>query len=628
MFENLLHERHLGQGHVDSGNIQNEKTVRKVSAIQLEKYWVCITCGSLTSMIRGLCTYCSAPLPNFLHSPEPEQVSNGIHVGYLSKGEEFKIPTSHFGFHFAFYGATGSGKTRGAMQLAVQAEHEGVKLLILDIEGEWKNIIPQLKADTEYYAAERNLKINPYDLNDYGLVKALLKETIFHGIETEYQDISPQMNYVLDKCIEKSNSIPELIDNVVSYESELPFSMVNLDRTKTALLVRLEPYKTNPALSEIFYTETSSINLGKLDEKNYVIDLHALEAKVAYRVEVRLIYNAIAIAYLKQALQRETTDIISNMFVADEAQLLVPKILRKIVVTDTWSTTEFATRLRKRGQSIVIISQSPSSIEDDIRKNCQNIFCFRLQDGKDVEWFAKSCGYNWYTALDYFTQALTNLKQRQAIVKTPLVDEPFIITTPKVAYKITDEELSSHIPSHEESVNELEERFMQSIEKQPFISVVERRAALGWDDRTYSDIVSRLETKGLMEKVRAKIGKGAPRVLYQKPGQVPSIKHEFYVHWIVEQLLKTGMTCKTNKVGPDIEAEGIAIEVELGKSDISGNIKGDLENFRGIIVCSGDKQVIERIKRKATSSQVSCARIEDVPAVFEKMRLNADVSSI
>jgi len=55
---------------------------------------------------------------------------------------------------------------------------------------------------------ERNLKINPFNLNDVGLVKPLLKETIFKGIEVEYRDLSPQMNYVLNKCIEKSANIP------------------------------------------------------------------------------------------------------------------------------------------------------------------------------------------------------------------------------------------------------------------------------------------------------------------------------------------------------------------------------------------------------------------------------------
>jgi len=114
------------------------------------KYWVCITCGNMTPMTRGLCTYCSAPLPNFLHSPKPESVSNGVRLGFLSDGNDFKIPLSHFGYHFAFYGATGGGKTRAAMNLAIESENSGTKILVLDVEGEWKDLIPRLRNETEY----------------------------------------------------------------------------------------------------------------------------------------------------------------------------------------------------------------------------------------------------------------------------------------------------------------------------------------------------------------------------------------------------------------------------------------------------------------------------------------------
>lgn len=47
-----------------------------------------------------------------------------------------------------------------------------------------------------------------------------------------------------------------------------------------------------------------------------------------------------------------------------------------------------------------------------------------------------------------------------------------------------------------------------------------------------------------------------------------------------------------------------------------------------IIVCSDSKEVIERIKNEITSDRAICARIEEVPALFEKTRLNADVSPI
>ncbi len=597
LLTHLLHVRHYGQGYVDAGSYAKDETVREVQTIQLTKYWVCITCGSLTPTARGLCAYCSTPLPNFLRSPEPSQVSRGVHLGFLSAGSEFRISLSAFGLHFAFYGVTGSGKTRGAMRLAVESEKAGIKLLILDVEGEWKNIIPHLKGETQYYATDDNLRINPYDLNDYGLVRTLLKETIFKGIEVEYQDISPQMNYVLDKCIKNSTSIPTLIDNIISYEEEsLPFKLVNLDRTKTALLVRLEPYRSNPALSEIFYTETSSITLDGLDTKNFVIDLHSLEAQVAYRTELRLIYNAIAIAYLKLALHREITDTISNLFIADEAQILVPKILRKVVVTDTHLSTEFSSRLRKRGQSVAIITQSPSNIEDDIRGNCQNVFVFRLQDAKDTGLVARSFGYSSYTALDCFSHELSSLKQRQAIVKMPLVDEPFIITAPEVSVNpIAKEELDRHsprIPADTLSVmdgvsdrNALlssdEEVFLQSIGEKPFISMVDRRASLGWDEKHYSNVVERLTRKNLIRKVRVRVGRGGPLTLYETPDQNPSIKHQYFVHWIVEWLTARGLECRAEKNGSDI----VIPEMNASGTGGAGEIKGGRQHqdsIRGV----------------------------------------------
>ncbi|MBI2938372.1 MAG: ATP-binding protein [Thaumarchaeota archaeon] len=604
-----------------------DETVRRVCQMVLNEYWVCITCGSMTKMLRGLCDYCQSPLPNFLHSPEPNQVRDGILLGTMSDGNPFHLPLSQFGFHFAFYGATGGGKTREAMNLAIKAENNGIKLLILDVEGEWKNILPRLQHKTEYYSTDTNLKINPYDLNDYGLVRALLKEIIFRGIEVEYQDLSPQMNYVLDQCIRESTSIPTLIDNVTNYEEHnLPFRLNSLDKTKTALLVRLEPYRSNPALSEIFYTETSSFNLEKFDDRNVLIDLHPLEAKVAYGTELRLIYNTIAVAYLKQALHREPTERISNLFIADEAQLLAPKILRKLLVTDTWATTEFAARLRKRGQSLAVVTQRPSNLEPDIVANCQNVFTFKLQDAKDIDLIARSFGFNSYVSVDHFAQELTSLKQRQAIVKTQGL-EPFIMTsqnmflsqlsaqeleryTPKVKFEMPP---SIDAPRH---LDDNEERlFLESISKEPFIPTRERRHLLGWDDRRYSRVVNGLSRRGEVEAVKVKLGKGKPRILYQKKGANPGIKHEFYVHWISEQLRNKGIECITSRVGPDIQTTRTAINVETGNSDILGNIWIALNDFSKVIVCSDDEELVKNVSREHGSPRVLCCLCWEAPGL-------------
>ncbi|MCP8317999.1 MAG: ATP-binding protein [archaeon] len=363
--------------------------------------------------------------------------------------------------------------------------------------------------------------------------------------------------------------------------------------------------------------------MNKLDDRNIVFDLHSLEAKVAYRVELRLLYNAIATAYLKQALNRTTTDEISNMFVADEAQLLAPRILRKLVITDTWTTTEFATRLRKRGLSIVIISQSPSNIEEDIRKNCQNNFYFRIQDSKDIELVARSLGYNWYTSLDYFTHYLNSLQQRQTIVKTPLIDEPFIIEAPEVGLKaIAKEEIKAYIPKVKLSFSEDEEGFLESINSFPFIPVAERRRTLGWDKRRFSDVVTKLVENGIIEKVNVPMGRGRPIVLFQLKGANPSIKHEYYVDWLVRQLAGKGYVLRLGKkLGPDIQIPSIktAINIELGTSDIQGNISSALKEFDRVIVCSNDNSVLDKIVEFETKEgkRLEKALVWDVPKLFE-----------
>jgi DNA helicase HerA-like ATPase len=393
-------------------------------------YVLCLNCGRLS--VEGMfCTFCHSPL--FLASPKQE-FNDGIYLGEV-EGEHspFHLPINpYFGFHFAFYGVTGTGKTRAAMHLAINAENSGLCLRILDVEGEWKNIIPRLNKETVYFDSGFNLKVNPFDLNDPGLTLLILKETIFMGMESEYRELSPQMNYVLSKCVLESNSIPELIERIIFYKPRVAFKFQNLDATKTALLTRLNPLKDNPILRRIFYVEKSSIDLASIKGLNLLVDLHDLDRRVAYKREVRLIYNIITTTYLREALAKDPTDDIENMFIADESQLLVPKIVHKAIITDTWVTTDFATRLRKRGESLVIITQSPSNIEDDIRKNAQNLFVFRLQDPNDINVIAGMFGCVHADEVSYLSSLLTNLDRRKAIVKTPLAKNPFILRTPEV----------------------------------------------------------------------------------------------------------------------------------------------------------------------------------------------------
>jgi hypothetical protein len=504
------------------------------------RYVVCFNCGRV-SPEREFCIFCHMPL-----SIPPPQTNEGVPLGSIEDGQLFRLPMKYFGFHFAFYGVTGTGKTRAAMNLAIKAENEGLNLRVIDIEGEWKNVIPELKKDTVYYDINKNLKVNPFDLQDPGLTKLLLRETIFKGIELEYRDLSPQMNFMLDKCVLISKSIPKLIENVISHKPETEFPLRNLDLTRTALLTRLNPYKDNPVLRNIFYVTKSSIDMNSIKDKNLIIDLHGLDMKVAYRRELRLIYNTLAITYLREALKTEEVNFAKHLFVADEAQLLVPKILQKAVVTDTWATTDFATRLRKRGESLAIISQSPANIEDDIRKNSQNLFVFRLIDPGDIKAIAGMFGYVHVNEVNHLSSMLTSMEERCAMVKTPLTSYPFIIRTLDVELpKLTEKDLAAHLSeseeTKEETLSEDEEELLQNIRENPFLNNTERALSLGWHRTRYSKARKLLRRRELVEEISFKTKiKGAPshflKLRYKEEYGRGQFIHAFWVNKIYDYL--------------------------------------------------------------------------------------------
>lgn len=98
-------------------------------------YVLCMNCGRIS--VEGMfCSYCHSP--SFGGSSNTlTNVKDEVYLGDI-EGEKslFLLPINpYFGFHFAFYGVTGTGKTRAAMNLAINSENEGLCLRILDVEG-------------------------------------------------------------------------------------------------------------------------------------------------------------------------------------------------------------------------------------------------------------------------------------------------------------------------------------------------------------------------------------------------------------------------------------------------------------------------------------------------------------
>lgn len=576
--------------------------------------WQCI-CGNF---VRGkrYCPRCQIVRFRLENSPILDYW--GMKLGTTAEGLPFNLPSDLLTKHTMISGQTGSGKTRFSMNLVSKVEKSGPKILIIDVEGEWKNIIPNLRKATTYCAVGKNLRINPFDLKDPGLIRELFRETVFKGIEKEYTDLSAQMNLVLQETINESNNIEELIHNIKSYDRQ---KLTALQKTKTALLVRLDPFLRSP-LKEIFLCTKSNPDFSTIDEKNTVIDLHELDSLVAYNSELRLIYNIITIYFLRKMLKREQTELLTNVFVADEAQLLVPRILHKMIVTESWPATEFATRLRKRGCGIVLITQSPSNIERDIFKNTGTKISFRLQHQEDIKIIAESVGFVDPIEAEYLSDKFVRLPNKNAIVST-IGHEPFLITSDDFPVRLHEPETEDFVPEKADLPGPEEAEFLEFVKKQPFLSVRQRRKSLGWNDKKYSSVVDSLLKKKKIEIQKANLGRGAPVVLYQMPKQIPSVRHQFYVDWISKKINGLGFATKNNvKDGPDIFVPEInsVIEVELGTSDVHCNISRNTPKHKTVVVASDQKKLIESLRQENKRSNVLFLQIQNVPAFFEKMK--------
>lgn len=68
------------------------------------RYVACFNCGRI-SPEREFCIFCHMPL--MIQSPETPE---GVHLGCMEDGKAFRLPLECFGFHFAFYGVTGTEK--------------------------------------------------------------------------------------------------------------------------------------------------------------------------------------------------------------------------------------------------------------------------------------------------------------------------------------------------------------------------------------------------------------------------------------------------------------------------------------------------------------------------------------
>ncbi|MCD6095405.1 MAG: ATP-binding protein [Thermoprotei archaeon] len=369
------------------------------------------------------------------HNPSREDFA--IYLGnVIADNREiyaFNLSLQDFSSHIAIFGTTGSGKTTTAKTIALRLLKKGIGVLILDWHNEYSDLLSFAKG-TIYRLGVDNISINPlapskgYSLSEHIEFVTDLFSDVFN--------LSHPQAFMFREALKKAylkarlhSREPTILDLVEEIE-KMPIRSGWDHETKTALLRRLK-----------LLTEG---RIGRALNGQNVIKVEDLLRPCLVIIELGHIRNV----YAKQLLVFSILKMIYDHYVGRGH--IVNRIKHLTIVEEAFSALSqkvggyqmverMLSELRKYGESLVIISQSPSSIPSGVIKNTAMKIIHTLHDGRDVDVILSSIGLD-----KAYRKIFHILNVGDAIIRTPSLNEPLIVRIkPEVNEKVhkTSDEL-------------------------------------------------------------------------------------------------------------------------------------------------------------------------------------------
>lgn len=313
-------------------------------------------------------------IPQLLNIPiEKEQ---GLFLGYIDSGGDtvnFLLPNTAIARHLAILGKTGVGKSYAAGVLIEELHDKKIPILSFDVLGDMEQTTKDLKGK-HLVAGGKDFKV-PYSILGLGEFLSFIPNTTADQrdiIGAAYGEIFDEALTLLDKG--KSINIPfsSLLDKIneigTNIGSRATVNAVN--RTRVALersrLLTEQEVKWPNLLDK---TSITNIYVGHLDQnhRNLVVG---------------------AAARILQRLRRRQT-IPPFVLIIDEAHLFIPGGVDP--PSSTVVLRELVRTARHDEIGIVLLSQSPSSMDKQILLTCNTRMLFAL-DPEDLRVVAGQIG--------------------------------------------------------------------------------------------------------------------------------------------------------------------------------------------------------------------------------------------
>ncbi len=325
-------------------------------------------------------------------------------------------PSLHENPHILIVGSSGTGKSTLATILS-HGLHVifNSSILIIDFHGEYKRLFEKISPEIDVNilnTAEKKVSLfdilSGHNIKEKSLEIASIIQRIFN--------LGPLQRIYLQKIIEEAYTI---IHELKDSENKALLEAYNLvlDNVQTDQELRsvrsLEPYIR--ALAQEFFGE-ETISIDRVFSTITIVDLSPLYSEYFKNLYAELlllkIYDNLPI------LSRQNNNM--KYLVVDEAHRIAgdnKNILAKIVAES-----------RKYRIGVVVLTQHPKSISEDIVGNTSLQIILQLREPQNLEYSARLlAGYQADNRLDIIRKALYYLPRFHGLVKDSLIREPLLI---------------------------------------------------------------------------------------------------------------------------------------------------------------------------------------------------------
>ncbi|NHI92786.1 MAG: hypothetical protein EAX96_09825 [Candidatus Lokiarchaeota archaeon] len=388
-------------------------------------------------------------IPNFDLPPKTDQKQNQIPIGEVLYQDLPLFPAfidiEELRLNTFITGLIGMGKTEFSKNILINLSKNFPKInwMVLEWKGDYSNLIYQIDEPILVLPIGNdhlNFKINLFEPkksnpeNHANKIFSIFKESLKSSMKSEMSsyELSPQMEKitkeVLIECIKnkQKRSFTCFFQELKNYEKAFSSNNKSISMTIAAIENRFNKF-VNGSLRNILNVQKSNVNFHDLMNYKVVFDFSHVILKEGSKEEAILLMNIILKYVMDEALNRGPINELKHIVVIEDAQYLVPSILREL--PETTLGEDIPLLLRGVGESMISIATRPE-ISQDIIANSALKISFRLTTGQDT---SKVSGYQNLNELH--EKYLKILPKRECIVTTLNFPFPFRIKTLNISQK-------------------------------------------------------------------------------------------------------------------------------------------------------------------------------------------------